>query len=79
MWGKPGAIQKVFTSLNCLCVYLSCLKLQSERRNNYISFNVPLNSANKKKEGCSVQFSYERSNYLARHVQDGSWKGSRRG
>lgn len=50
LWGKPGAIQKVFTGLNCLCVYLSCLKLQSERRNNYISFNVPLNSANTKKK-----------------------------
>lgn len=48
-------------------------------RNNYISFNLPSNFANKKKKICSVQFSSESSNYLARHVQDGSWKGSRRG
>lgn len=75
--GKNLVQFKKCSSLNCLGVYLSCLKLQGEQRNNYISFNMPLNSANK--ESCSVQFSYARSNYLARHVQDGSWKGSRRG
>lgn len=57
-------------------VCLAWLKLWKEQWNNCIHFKMPLHTARFLAKKHPFQFSYEGSNYLARHLRGSCLKGS---